>query len=941
MNVRTEINKITRAVCLSLLGVWILGASITTANDIRDEIDRAVTRTADDPEARAALEEECIELATTVDDIPFADRYRAFRILEVIGTERCIEPLAALLGDFELSHAARNVLEKLPHEAVDRALLDALTTTSGSARLGVMGSLGARRTTPAVDPLIALLAHDDDAISAGAAAALGRIGTPAALASLRARLDGTVDRGRKLELYKAILHAAEMLVRDGRGDTALPAYESLMEADRPAHVRAGAFRGALAAQPSAAPDLAYRAILGEDRLFRREAIGVLSELDGGELVQRLVGDFEDFASEIKVVLLDIFAEWGDPVTLPVVNEALLDSAGDVRMAAIGAVNVLGDASSIEPLGRLLDETDDRSELRGAIESLRRIEEPDMNSKLVAYIEVASMSARPHIITVLAQRDAVEAVDAIMAQVEHEPMRVAAFRALNHLARPEHLPSMLKLLTELEGDTGRNEAINAVVSLSRRMAEISNPTIIRAVYGDLPDGPTVDATSEVAQMAREGRNRIPASNQIAGDPAPGIGKKLRVDYRINDEARSATGLEGEDVQLSAEERTVAVERIVEALDSASDAEAKVSLLGVLRGLGGQTAFDAAARYLYHEDERIHNGAVRALADWPDAYALEVLVDLSRNAPEPRHRTVALRGAVRLLRDMDPSSSETLSRYAALTTGDRSSGDLVFIFSGLAEVAHPAALRLLQSYLDDEDVREEALIAVRRIADTLDRDPETILAGVDDELPDVARFKPIFDGESLDGWRGDLALWWAEDGHIVGQTDEDNPLAHNSFLIRDEVESDFQLKFSYRIDTPWANSGVQVRSEEFEEYRVRGYQPDIATTDWITGICYEEGGRGILARRGQRVHLAGDGRTDTRRFAEERALGEHIHVHDWNEYQVIALGNRLTTYINGHLMHEVIDDTPSARDRGIIAFQLHTGNPMTIRFKEIKLKRLSEE
>jgi hypothetical protein len=206
-------------------------------------------------------------------------------------------------------------------------------------------------------------------------------------------------------------------------------------------------------------------------------------------------------------------------------------------------------------------------------------------------------------------------------------------------------------------------------------------------------------------------------------------------------------------------------------------------------------------------------------------------------------------------------------------------------------------------------------------------------------DASGFAPIFDGESLDGWHGDPALWQVKDGRIIGETDEKNPLKYNSFLIHNAVASDFELKFRYRIDSASANSGVQVRSEEFARYRVRGYQPDIATDDWITGICYEEGGRGILARRGQRVHLTRDGGRSTDRFAQEDDLGAHIRPDDWNDYHVIVLGNRLLTLINGRLMHEVIDDAPEARKSGIIAFQLHTGRPMRIRFENIRLKSLS--
>ncbi len=49
-----------------------------------------------------------------------------------------------------------------------------------------------------------------------------------------------------------------------------------------------------------------------------------------------------------------------------------------------------------------------------------------------------------------------------------------------------------------------------------------------------------------------------------------------------------------------------------------------------------------------------------------------------------------------------------------------------------------------------------------------------------------------------------------------------------------------------------------------------------------------------------------------------------------------GNRFYGRINGHKMHEVIDDSPQARKSGSIAFQLHAGPPMKIRIKDILLK-----
>jgi hypothetical protein len=204
-----------------------------------------------------------------------------------------------------------------------------------------------------------------------------------------------------------------------------------------------------------------------------------------------------------------------------------------------------------------------------------------------------------------------------------------------------------------------------------------------------------------------------------------------------------------------------------------------------------------------------------------------------------------------------------------------------------------------------------------------------------------FRAIFNGVNLDGWAGDEAFWRVENGVVIGETTAENPAVANTFLIWTEGQpDDFELKFRYRIVSEQANSGVQVRSERLENLGMRGYQADIATVDWITGILYEERGRGILARRGERATIVADGVRRADRFAEETDLLGYVHTADWNEYHVTCSGDTIVSRINGREMHRLTDRAPEARREGSIGFQVHTGPPMTIQFKDIRLK-LSRE
>ena len=114
--------------------------------------------------------------------------------------------------------------------------------------------------------------------------------------------------------------------------------------------------------------------------------------------------------------------------------------------------------------------------------------------------------------------------------------------------------------------------------------------------------------------------------------------------------------------------------------------------------------------------------------------------------------------------------------------------------------------------------------------------------------------------------------------------------------------------------------------------------------FSGILYDEaggaGGRGIMAGRGEKVTWTSDGTKEvTGRLGSSREIQAKIKKDDWNDYTVIARGNHIQHFINGVPTVDVFDDTDSKRlDSGILSLQLHAGEPMTVRFKDIRIKSL---
>jgi len=169
--------------------------------------------------------------------------------------------------------------------------------------------------------------------------------------------------------------------------------------------------------------------------------------------------------------------------------------------------------------------------------------------------------------------------------------------------------------------------------------------------------------------------------------------------------------------------------------------------------------------------------------------------------------------------------------------------------------------------------------------------------------------LFNGRDLAGWTGDTQLWSVDNGEIVGRSPG---IAHNSFLLSDLSAADFRLTFNVKLIGNVGNSGVQFRSKPLDGFNeMRGYQADVGPDWW--GKLYEENGRALLW---------------------DKSGEAHVKNGEWNKYEIEAVGSRVRTWINGKPCVDL--DDPKGKRRGVFALQIHSGGPMEVRFRELKLE-----
>ncbi len=204
-----------------------------------------------------------------------------------------------------------------------------------------------------------------------------------------------------------------------------------------------------------------------------------------------------------------------------------------------------------------------------------------------------------------------------------------------------------------------------------------------------------------------------------------------------------------------------------------------------------------------------------------------------------------------------------------------------------------------------------------------------------------FTKLFNGNDLTGWKGDPRIWSVRDGAITGQTTGDIRVTENNFLMwKDEIE-DFELRLKFKLEG--GNSGIYIRSRPRpanlkKGEALAGMQADFSADGRWTGVIMEYTLRGILAERGEKVVIDKTGTKQvTGSLGDPAKLLKVVKPAQWNDYTVVARGERVHIAINGVPMAELIDRDPKRLTRGRLALQVHVGPPMRVQFKDIFLRR----
>lgn len=424
-------------------------------------------------ESRAACEDKLLAFLGSAANLDA--KLAVCRQLRLIGSEKSVPTLEQMLLKEETTDMARYALEKIPGAAAGKAILDGLNTVRGDAKLGLISSLGQRKTREAVKSLAALLADQEAAVASAAAVSLGRIGGPESAAAL----SGAYDKAQgafKVDIASAMLVCAGELLSsrdytsaDGIFGTILNPQPPLV----PLVLRQTALKGKImAAEKDAASGLILETLTRGPQEMHEPAIGLVPMVFKESDITSILTLLPKLPEASQVQVLAALVSYPKDVVRPAVLAAAKSASSDVRTAALRALARVGDPSTV-PLLAERAATSKGGEQLAARASLWTLPGKEVDEAVLFWV-VGSPSdpIKNELIQATGERGIASGKNLLMSLAGSGPLNnsLEAAKALRVVASAGDIPALVGILIGMSDEIAQEEMENTIGALAQTIAD---------------------------------------------------------------------------------------------------------------------------------------------------------------------------------------------------------------------------------------------------------------------------------------------------------------------------------------------------------------------------------------------------------------------------------------------------------------------------------------
>jgi hypothetical protein len=180
-----------------------------------------------------------------------------------------------------------------------------------------------------------------------------------------------------------------------------------------------------------------------------------------------------------------------------------------------------------------------------------------------------------------------------------------------------------------------------------------------------------------------------------------------------------------------DRNACAEKLSERVECAT-VDQRTYLLDLLGQVSGPKALDAVVACAKSGDPASKDAATRVLGEWPNAEAAPALLDIAKNDTEKKYRIRALRGYIRIARQLEipwwinSKADETkLTMFRSAMKAAQRNEEKLLALDILTRIPSVTSLELAVSYLSEPALKDAAADAAVKIAVKLvDQEPNAV-------------------------------------------------------------------------------------------------------------------------------------------------------------------------------------------------------------------------
>lgn len=408
-----------------------------------------------------------------------------------------------------------------------------------------------------------------------------------------------------------------------------------------------------------------------------------------------------------------------------------------QIAATRGMIIAGGPRGEQLLIELL-ESPDKQMRNLALSTARELPGSDVDRALAEALPNLKPDLAALVIEAMADRPDTVHLPAILTSLEQgEPqVQAAAIRALRQVGNESCLEPLLDLAVDEESDLAPlvREAIAGLPGdqveehVLAMLPQADDAT--RLILLDTIARRRIQATDELTVYLQHEQPRLrhaallALGETIAQDELALLISQVKQPVHAEDAAVARQSLRAASVRMP--DREAAAQQLAAALQDTESLETQVALVETLGAMGGDKALETIHQAAKNKSPAMQDVATRVLGEWMTADAAPVLLDLSKELPAGKYRVRALRGYLRIARQLRIPRSERLEICKnALELADRDE-EKILALETLTRSRSPRSLEIAASQLSSDKLGAKASGAVMVLAEAIAAEHPSVAA-----------------------------------------------------------------------------------------------------------------------------------------------------------------------------------------------------------------------